>query len=555
MLRQLHIENVAVIESATVDFSEGLNVFTGETGAGKSILIDSLGAVLGLRTSKDLVRTGEKKAFVRGCFETDHPAVKAFLQENHLPIEDLLVCTREIYADGRNVCRIGNVQVNVSTLKALGAYLVDIHGQQETQKLADPEIHMDFVDAYGGLAPDLEAYEKPFAAMVRILRMIRSLSLSEQEKEQRIRDLKEEIDLLEKSDLHPGEKEELQKKRALYYSQEQLVEAAERILSSLEGDEENAGIPELLQTSLIPAEKLEQAYDNLKGFSAYLSEQAENLIEWRRILRSLADGAELSPQAAERMEQRLDLYDRLEKKYGGQEMLFARLDQAYEELESIRLSEDQIREKKSEYNLLAPQVKQLAEDLSEKRKKAAADLCAEIEAELTFLNMPAIRLEMHHEQGKLTPKGADRMELLLSANAGEDPKPLAKIASGGELARVMLAIKRVLFRCEQEICQVFDEIDTGISGNAARKVGIRMKEMGKERQVICVTHLAQIASFADNHLLIEKTARDGRTYTIVRRLDEPGREMELARIISGSEATESALETAREMRRQVEEME
>ena len=552
MLLQLRIENVAVIEAATVDFSRGLNVFTGETGAGKSILIDSLGAVLGFRTSKDLVRTGAKKAFVQGVFSTGHPGVNEFLEREHLPKEDVICCSREIGADGRNVCRINGAMVTVGALRQLGALLADIHGQQETQKLADPETHMEFVDAYGGLEQDLADYRKIFLEMVRLIRMIRSLSLSEQEKEKQIQELNEEINLLESAALRAGEKQELLKARALCSQKEKTAKSLQKLLSFLEGDEETDGIPEQLQECIACADQLSGLYEICRELPDQLAEQAEFFSDLRRQLRDALDDLQMNEREPEEIEDRLELYERMEKRYGDLESALAREDQAREELDSIRLSDEQIAEKKAEYARIAPGVKKAAEEISAKRRKAGKALCREIGDELAFLNMNAIQICMAQEPCKLSVRGADKMELLLSANAGEDPKPLAKIASGGELARVMLAIKSVLGRSEPEMTQVFDEIDTGISGSAARKVGIRMAQMGRQRQVICVTHLAQIASLADAHLLIEKETENGRTYTKVHRLDEAGRERELARIISGSAPTEHALATAREMRREAE---
>ncbi len=547
MLTQLTIENVAVISQATIDFSSGLQVFTGETGAGKSILIDSLSAILGFRTSKELVRTGAKKAYIRGVFTQIGQEATDFLAENHLPLEDdTLILTREISAEGKNLCKVCGMTVNVSTLRALGDLLVDIHGQQDNLLLTDLGEQLAFLDAFGHLEPLKEAYKAPFKEMCRLIRMIQNLNLSEAQKQQRIGQLAAEIDELEAAALSVTEKQALQQERARQYHAEKLVQDFQTLLGPLNGFDQQSGVVEQLESGIAAAGRLAEFYPALGPLGETYQEIFYQLEDIRSQLCNLSDDLWADPQKLGEIEDRLVVYDRFEARYGGVQEALTALEQAKEELDSIRLSDEKIVQLKQEYEAIAPVVKQKAADLTAARMAAGERLADEICARLQFMNMPAIRIAFVHQTTKLTSKGQDQMELMMSANQGEEMRPLAKVASGGELSRVMLAIKSVLGGLEPNKTQVFDEIDAGISGAAAQKVGVLLGRMGTQKQVLCVTHLAQIACQAHQHLCISKQESEGRTFTHVTRLDKAGQIDELARIISGTDS-QTARQTAAEM--------
>ena len=523
MLHLLHIENIAVIEEADITFDGGFNALTGETGAGKSIVIDAMGAVLGQRTSRDLIRTGAHRAFVSALF-TGVPPLAALAEQGLEAPDGELLLQREICADGRNVCRVGGKPVTVAQLRRVGCQLINIHGQQDGQQLLDEEQHQAYLDGYGRLEPALEAYRACYQAMEEIRRKMSRLEMDESEKARRVDSLQFQIDELERARLEPGEEEELDRRRSILRSGEKLTSAVEGALWSLSGGDEGGGaVSALREASAAMAgvrglgEDFAQLYSRLEALQSEAYDVAETL-------RDLSDGFDFSPQELDRLESRADQLYRLKKKYGATvEDMLAYLDRCREELDRITFAADTLARLEKDLAKERKRTLEAAGALSQARKAAAAELEQRIQEELRQLDMPRVRFSIQFTDKEPDDTGTDQIRFLMSANVGEELRPISRVASGGELARIMLALKNVLAENEDIGTLVFDEVDTGVSGRAAQKVARKLAQVSRRKQVLCVTHLPQLAAMADTHFSVEKGERDGRTYTSVVRLDREGR--------------------------------
>ena len=557
MLSLLHIENIALIDQADISFGPGFNVLTGETGAGKSIIIDSISAVMGERTSRDLIRTGEKSALVTAIFR-DLPDLPWFQENGIGPDENgELILSRKIQADGKNICRVAGKPCTVVQLKALGGQLIDIHGQHDGQQLLDESCHLGYLDSFGLLGADGEEYRTEYQKLAELRRQIAALQMNEAEKARRIDTLQYQIAELERAELRPGEEEELDERKKILRSADQLMAAVEGAYGAVFGDEDRDGAASLLAEA-------ESAVARVADFSGELSQLSESLADLRYAaedaaerLRDLRDSFEFSPHELDEVESRLDLLYRLKKKYGStiQEML-EYLERSRAELDRIEMAEDTILKLEKKRAKLLEKVKKKAEELSKKRQAAAQTLKERIEEELRQLDMPKVRFETEFlpKSGDLglDETGMDEVRFLMSANVGENLKPIARVASGGELSRIMLALKNVLAENDSIMTLIFDEVDTGVSGRAAGKVAEKMSRLSQTCQVLCVTHLAQIAAMSDSHYSVQKEEKDGRTYTNVRTLDREGRKQELARLTGGVHTSAAILEGAEELLREAE---
>ena len=555
MLRNLYIENIAVIQKADIDFSSGLTVLSGETGAGKSIIIDALSAILGGRVSRELIRTGQTKACVAASFTDLAPAVTALCTElGFEPEEGQLLMRREIYADGRNNCRINGRPASLSNLKALGELLVSIYGQHDGQHLMNEQLHMDYLDAFGDMEQALDDYLTQYEELLQLNRRMKALNMSAAEKERRRTALPGRIEELKKANIKPGEQDELLSLRLQMQNAEKIAEGFAEASVLLDGGENSEGA----------ADRLAQAVKALARGARYsaAAEQLESRMRELSLLAAdlsgdLADELsrlDYSPEKLEQTERRLDQISKLCVKYGvPADELEEHLASLEAELAALDNLDDSLDELKAQYAEKRAELYEEAGRLHALRLQAGERLAKQIEKELRDLDLKNARFRVEVEdlrqenQARFTKKGTDNVRFLLSANAGEDLKPLAKVASGGELSRIMLAMKTVLSAGEQGMSAVFDEVDAGVSGRAAQRVAEKLQTMAKVRQVLCITHLPQIAAVADGHLLIAKTEREGRTFTEVTPLDREGRKREIARIIGGAVITEKTLASAEEM--------
>ena len=552
MLSLLHIENIALIDQADISFGSGFNVLTGETGAGKSIIIDAISAVLGERTSRDLIRTGEKSALVTALFR-DLPSLPWFQETGIGPDENgELLISRCIQGDGKNICRVGGVPCTVVQLRTLGSQLIDIHGQHDGQQLLDESCHLAYLDSFGELEPALSAYREEYAKLDALRKQIASLQMDETEKARRLDILQFQIDELESAHLRLGEEEELDERKAMLRSADQLVAAVEGAYHALFGTDSQDGAASLLAEA-------EGNLSRISNLSADLSQLSENLAALRygtedaaERLRDLKNSFDFSPKELDQVEDRLDHLHRLKKKYGAtvRDMLDY-LNKIRQELDQIELSDDLLIKLKKQRKAQLAMTRTLAETLSAQRKAVAERLKARIEEELRQLDMTKVRFqtEFSPKPGKLglDDTGMDEVRFLMSANVGENLKPIAKVASGGELSRIMLALKNVLAENDNICTLIFDEVDTGVSGRAAGKVAEKMSRLSLTCQVLCVTHLAQIAAMSDYHYSVHKEEKNGRTYTCVETLDRPGRRAELARLTGGAHQSEAILKGAEEL--------
>ena len=556
MLSLLHIENIALIQSADIRFEPGFNVLTGETGAGKSIVIDSIGAVLGERTSRELIRTGAKSALVTAVFTQVPPL--PWLEENGFPTgEEELLLQRELQGDGRNVCRIDGKLVTVAQLRELGRQLLNIHGQHDGQQLLDPASHLGYLDQFGGCQPLLESYQEAYRKWHDIRREMDKLQMDEAERSRRVDTLNYQIQELERAQLKAGEDEELSARRTLLRSAGRLMEAVQSAEFALSGDEDRDGACSLIAQA-------EGEVQGVSSISPELGELSEKLTALRcaaddaaDTLRDLSRSFDFSPGELDQVEERLDLLYRLRKKYGPTvEDMLSYLDRCRKELDQIQYADDTLARLEKDLKKAQKEAARRGEVLSQARREAAGALQARVQEELRQLDMPKVQF-----QTEFTPKGGeagmdetglDEVQFLMSANLGEALKPIQKVASGGELARIMLALKNVLAEGDQIGTLVFDEVDTGVSGRAAQKVAEKMAQVARGKQVLCVTHLPQIAAMADTHFSVQKGEREGRTYTRLERLDRAQRREELARLIGGASITPSLLESAEELLRQAE---
>lgn len=546
MLTSLKIENVAIIESAAIEFGCGLNVLTGETGAGKSIVIDSINAILGERTSRDIIRTGAQSAKVYAVFEDVNERVRNFLDENGIDCEDgVLIINRTLSREGKNVCRINGAPVTVSMLREIGGELIDIHGQHDNQSLLSPEKHCGFVDRFAGNADLITDYREKYGRLCEIRSKLKKLTTDESSKSQRIDFLTYQIDELEKAEITIGERDELKARKSLINNSQKVIESLNIAYEALKAD--GAGIDMITDA--------ESEIANASAYMEMLGEASEKITDIRYELEDIAETVrdamtevDFDPSELEDIDERLDLLYRLSKKYGDtEEEMLEYLEKARAELDNIAFSEERVKELQKQEKEALVETETAACKLTESRKTAGEKLSNAICSELEFLDMPNVRFVVKCNDIGLTENGKDEIEFLISANAGEEPKPLAKIASGGELSRIMLAIKNVLAETDGVDTMIFDEIDTGVSGRAAQKIAMKLRSASKGRQVICVTHLAQIAAQGDVHLYISKSVSDGKTYTNIKSLIEEERVAEIARIMGGMEITKLQLESAREM--------
>ncbi len=548
MLQSLKIENIAIIESAGLELSRGFNVLTGETGAGKSIIIDSINAVLGERTSREIVRTGANEARVSALFSNVSAGVRAVLESFDIDDSDELLIQRKISADGKNVCRVNGSPVTVSMLKAIGRELVNIHGQHDSQALLSPESHCGYIDRLAGDEALLAEYKEKYLQLNSLKKELSSLSMDEAEKARRTEMLSFQIDELTFADIRVGERDELNSKKLLYRNLEKVMLSLRNAYELLFGDESGeSGASSRAEDAACCVEQAQEYFEELKGVSEWLHGAAFEMEEYASQIIDLLSGLEINPAEMEAVEERLDTLYRLSRKYGATEQdMLDFLEKAQNEMESITLSDEKILLLQSEIARCSAQLTEMAHNISSVRK-AARDFENRVCGELDFIDMPGVSFVVNFKETVPTGNGIDDVEFLISANAGEAPKPMAKIASGGELSRIMLAIKSVLAGDDNIDTLIFDEIDTGVSGRAAQKVALKMKEVSRGRQVICVTHLSQIAATADAHLLISKSSKDGKTYTRIEKLDFEGRKREIARINGGMDVTELQLQNAEEM--------
>lgn len=548
MLSNLQIENIAVIKSASIDFENGFNVMTGETGAGKSIVIDSLNAILGERTSRELIRSGADSASVCAEFQNVGNNVKNELEKLGIEKDDTLIVSRKLTPDGKNVCRINGMPATVSMLKALGVQLVNIHGQLDNQSLLSPETHCSFIDKLAGSGRELKEFKELYSLYIKKENELKSLNTDVNEKNRRLDILNYQIEEIQKADIRPGEKDELTEKLGFLRNAEKVLDLLHTAYAALNGDGEMPGAADVAADA---ASKLLSAADYSSDFTETangVNDAAMNLSAYTEELRDKIYSLDYDPNETERAEERLDVIYRLSQKYGdSEEDILAYLENAEKERDALSFSDERAEQLRTETEKAYNEALVAAKKLSEIRIEAGKKFSADVERELAFLDMPSVKFIVNDSVGELYENGIDNIEFLLSANAGEEPKPLSKIASGGELSRIMLAIKCVLSELDDIDTLIFDEIDSGVSGRAALKIAAKMKELSKTHQVICVTHLAQIAAFADEHKLISKEEKDGRTYTCIASLDYNGRKYELARIMGGLTVTQSILNSAEEL--------
>ena len=548
MLRVLHIENIAVIEYAEIAFNRGFNVLTGETGAGKSIVIDAISAIIGERAYRDMIRTGTEKASVQAVF-SNVPELSWF-GDNGVPYEEETVIQREIFLDGRNVCRVNGSLVSVSVLRKLGCQLIDIHGQHDSASLFDEGSHLQFLDDFAANEELRADYKGKYDGVMNLRREIDRISMDEGEKLRRMETLRYQIAEIEKAELEIGEDTVLEERRKLLQNSEKLSDGMETAVQSLYGSDDTDGAVALLQAAereLARLSRYTEAYAAIQEKLTDLMYQVQDVAEeiW-----DARDDLNYSPQELDRIEERLDTIHRLRKKYGvtGEDIL-AYMVKAKTELDEIEFADDHLEKLKKKLQTAETEAWSAADRLTANRREKAKALAEAICVELTQLDMPKVQFSCEFAKTELTPTGADSVAFYMSANAGEALKPMSKVASGGELARIMLAMKNVQAEKDRIDTLIFDEVDTGVSGRAAQKVAEKLRSVSCNKQVLCVTHLPQLAALADTHLLIAKEERNGRTYTTVSPLDKAGRTKELARIIGGTDITETTLKSAEEMLR------
>lgn len=546
MLKTLDIENIAVIEKASVNFSGGLNVLTGETGAGKSIVVDSINAIMGERTSRELVRYGADNAYVSAYFDDICDSALNKLEEFDIELEEdnSLLITRKISANGKSLCKVNGKTVTVSMLKEICSYLVNVHGQHDSQALLNPDLQYNYIDMLLEDKSVLSDYKETFKKLISVRRKLKSFAKDEDNKESLLELLNFQIEELEKADIKVGEREELTQKRTLIQKSEDIIKSLNLAISVINGDDENIGIEQAcadVSRTLFKFDETKDVYDVFNDINDKL-ELAKDKAE------ALLLSIDFSPEEIEMIDEKLDLYYKFSNKYGQteQEMLDY-LEKAKEKRNSILFADEELNRLNEEYeNLLNITVK-LADKLSAERKKTAKIFEENVKQELAFLDMPKMQFYVDFNKGNLSSTGYDKIEFLISANPGEPPKSLSKVASGGELSRIMLAIKNIISYNDTIGTLIFDEIDTGVSGRASQKIGLKLKSVSKNTQVICVTHSAQIASNADEHFLIQKKFNDNKTFTCVTPLDFEGRKQELARIMGGLEITDTLLQSAEEL--------
>lgn len=546
MLAELYIENLAVIEKASIRFTKDLNVFTGETGAGKSILINGINAILGQRITKDIVRTGADKAVITAAFTDVSDECVQMLEQGGFGIDDgQLFLEREVRSDGGSVARINNRPVNISLLRQIGEMLVNIHGQHDNQILLSADKHIKILDSYAEAQEMLEDYQQSFHKLQKLAKQINQLKMNDKQKQFRISELYDICNEIENLDLKQDEDKLIENELALSKNAVALSEAIYASNTIIAGNDDTSGVIENISLANDSIEEYSDIMPEISALSERLSSAKIELQDISQELDSILDKLNVDPKRYDWLNQRSDDIRRICKKYGPElSDVFRTLEDSRKELDSLENSEQDIQRLENEKKELLTDVSRKAMELSKFRKDAAERFVEQVTGELEFLNMPNVRIVVDNKPGKLTVNGLDNIEFLISANIGEEPRPLAKIASGGELSRIMLALKNVIAEKDSINTLVFDEIDTGVSGRAAQKIGMKLKQIAKFRQVLCVTHLAQIAVMADNHMLIEKSIIGERTVTTVKTLDEDQRRYEVARIMGGDNITPLLLENA-----------
>ena len=543
MLRTLDIENIAVIEKASVNFSDGLNVLTGETGAGKSIVVDSINAIMGERTSKELVRHNTD---VSAYFDDISKSICDKLRELGIEIdeENSLLLSRKISSNGKSLCKVNGKTVTVSMLKEISSLLVNVHGQHDSQALLNPDLQYTYIDMLLNDKSVLADYKNSFKKLISVRRKLKSLANDESDKEKQLEILNFQIDELEAADIKIGEREELTKKRELIQKSEDIIKALNLAVSTINGDDENTGVEQACND----VSRMLFKYDETKEIFDVFNDINDKLEIAKDKAQTLLMSIDFSPEEIEMIDERLDLYYKFSNKYGkNEEEMLAFLENAKQKRNSIIFADEELDRLNKEYDGLLNETVSLAEKLSNERKKVASDFEKNVKNELSFLDMPKMQFFVNFDKGNLSSTGFDKIEFMISANPGEPPKSLSKVASGGELSRIMLAIKSIISYNDTIGTLIFDEIDTGVSGRASQKIGLKLKSVSKNTQVICVTHSAQIASNANEHFLIQKKFDDNKTFTSVTPLDFEGRKSELARIMGGLEITDTLLQSAEEL--------
>lgn len=550
MLSNLKISNIAIIKEAVIDFGNGLNVLTGETGAGKSIIIDAINTILGERTSRELIRTGSNNAEVSAFFENINNDVIAVIDEFGIPCEEdkSLLISRKISLDGKNICKINGSSVTVSMLKKIGQVLINVHGQMDNHNLLNEELHYTYIDGFAENSDIIEEYHTAYNNYCSCKRRYDDLIVDEGEKARKIDLLTYQIKEIEDADIKIGEWDELEKRKKILQNAEQLILLVNNAVEIINGNDNFSGVADMLNTASNSLVKASAFDETLNSVSDTVAEMSYSIADCASDLNSFLYSLDVDPNELDLIEERLDILFKISKKYGHNETeILEFLEKAQKELDEITFSEKLKEQLEIELNEKYEIMDKASRKLSENRQKYGEIFIENVKSELSFLDMTSISFKFVQNRKNFDETGADEIYFLISANVGEEPKPLSKIASGGELSRIMLAIKNVLASKDNIQTLIFDEVDTGVSGRAAQKIGIKLKEVSKNRQVLCVTHLAQIACFADNHFLISKSESGNKTYTKVETLDNNGKIHELARIIGGIEASQLSLDTAAEM--------
>ena len=546
MLNLLHIENIAVIESADISFDSGFNVLTGETGAGKSIVIDAISAILGERAYRDMIRTGTNKASVRAVF-TQVPHYSWF-EENGVEYDEETVIQRDIFLDGKNICRVNGALVSVAILRKLGIQLINIHGQHDSASLFDEANHLVFLDDFASNEDLRHSYFEKYEAVAALRREIQRMTMDESEKLRRMETLKYQIAEIEKAELEAGEDEVLEERRKLLQNAEKLSKGMDEAVESLYGGDESEGAAGLLAQAEHALGRLSRFSDSFSSLHEKVADLMYQVRDAAEEVKDARDDLSYSADELEQIEARLDVIHRLRKKYGVTcADILDYLEKARKELDDIVFADDHLERLKGKLKKAEKEAWEEAMKLRRNRMENAQIMSQRILEELTQLDMPRVQFQCSFGEQELAPNGADTVAFYMSANAGEALKPMSKVASGGELARIMLSMKNVLAEKDQIGTLIFDEVDTGVSGRAAQKVAEKLRKLAQHKQVLCVTHLPQMAALANTHMLISKSERDGRTYTSVTPLDLEGRKRELARIIGGAKITETTLKSAEEM--------
>jgi len=546
MLSLLHIENIAVIERSDISFDPGFNVLTGETGAGKSIIIDAISAILGERAYRDMIRTGANKASVRAVF-TDVPEFEWF-SENGVDYDPETIIQREIYLDGKNICRVNGTLVTVSILRKLGIQLINIHGQHDSASLFDEANHLRFLDDFAENSDIRQQYAEKFCAVELIRREIDRLNMDESEKLRRMETLRYQIAEIERAALEPGEDEVLEARRKVLQNAEKISDAMNDAVENLYGNDDSDGAASMLMSAERALARIAKYDDSIAALHEKVADLMYQVQDAAEEARDARDELSYSAGELDEIESRLDVIHKLRRKYGATcEDILGFLAQAKKDLDEIEFADDMLERLKKKFAKAEKEAWDAAHILRDNRKKASVVLSQRILTELAQLDMPRVQFSCAFTELELTVNGADAVAFFMSANTGEALKPMSKVASGGELARIMLAMKNVLAEQDRVSTLVFDEVDTGVSGRAAQKVAEKLRSVARNKQVLCVTHLPQIAALGDTHMLIAKSERDGRTFTTVTPLDIEGRKQELARIIGGASITENTLKSAEEM--------